>query len=158
MYNHAPKDYKNPFDVVVGGGDFDGILTNKEDIFFRDDTITAFIAALRSPNNAGNALVISNKLYENLYDIPDEVLARIHIFSKKLAIAMKEIYKCDGVSVLQHNEPEGGQHVWHYHLHVIPRYKNDQLYPLYGESFTADSQERAEYADKLRNYFKEKQS
>lgn len=157
MFNHAPDNYDNPFITIVNGGDFGQILTNKEDIFYQDETITAFVAALRSPNNSGNAIVIPNIVYENLYDIPDDVLAKIHVFSKKLAIAMKEIYRCDGVSTLQHNEPAGNQHVWHYHLHVIPRYKDDKLYQLYGESLTADPLERADYANKLRNYFKENQ-
>jgi histidine triad (HIT) family protein len=65
---------------------------------------------------------------ENIYDLPSELSYRIHDVEKKIAIALKETYECDGVSTRQHNEPCGGQDVWHYHIHVIPRYKEDELY------------------------------
>jgi histidine triad (HIT) family protein len=62
-----------------------------------------------------------------------------------------EIYGCPGISTRQHNGPEGNQDVWHYHLHVFPRYaKND----LYGKPFRLATQaERAVYADRLRSWF-----
>lgn len=62
-----------------------------------------------------------------------------------------ETYKCDGVSSRQYNEPCGNQDVWHYHLHVFPGYKNDNLYKTDREN--SDPEERLEYAPKLRNYF-----
>ena len=63
----------------------------------------------------------------------------------------KRLYKCDGVSSRQHNEPDGGQDVWHYHLHVFPRYKNDNLYAMSRTQTTAE--ERAVYAEKLKSHF-----
>ena len=69
---------------------------------------------------------------------------------------MKEVYKCDGVSTRQHNEPAGDQEVWHYHFHVIPRYANDDLYIKYKESHWTTAEERVPYTEKLREYFKEK--
>jgi histidine triad (HIT) family protein len=105
------------------------------------------------PNNPGNALIVPNDCYENLYDIPDDVLAKIHIFSKRLAIAMKAVYQCDGVSIRQHNEPAGNQDVWHYHLHMFPRYENDDLYVLHKQAKNADDTIRLECAQKLREYF-----
>lgn len=153
MYNNTPKDYKNPFQAIIDSEGFDNIDTNSEDIFYRDDNITAFISSKQWPNNPGNAIIIPNKVYENIYDIPDDILAKIHIFSKQLAIAMKEIYKCDGISVRQHNELAGNQDVWHYHLHVFPRYKDDELYTLHTQSFKSDKYKRVEYAKKLREYF-----
>ena len=153
MYNHKPTDYSNPFHTIINNGDFSDIHTNKEDIFYRDDDITAFISSTQWPNNPGNALIIPNIAYENIYDIPDDILSKVHVFSKKLAIAMKEVYKCEGISIRQHNEPAGYQEVWHYHLHVFPRYKNDELYTLYKQGYLSDPDTRAEYANKLREYF-----
>jgi histidine triad (HIT) family protein len=69
--------------------------------------------------------------------------------AKSLAIAMKKIYACDGVSTRQHNEPAGNQDVWHYHLHVTPRYENDNFYGAQRE-FMA-SYERAKHAEALKN-------
>ena len=153
MYNHTPEQYLNPFKSLVERTSLDKIASAVADIFYEDETITAFIASSTEPANQGNALVIPNIAYENLYDIPDEVLAHIHVFSKRVAIAMKEIYDCDGVSIRQHNEPAGDQQVWHYHLHVVPRYVNDNLYLNYGHKNDSDPTVRQAYAEKLRNYF-----
>lgn len=154
MFNHSPIDYINPFQVVTSGVGFEDILTNKEDIFYKDDYITALIASSSEPQNQGNVLIIPNLVFENLYDIPDDILSKIHIFSKRVAVAMKETYNCDGVSLRQHNEPAGDQEVWHYHLHVIPRYDSDDLYPNYPQKTISDETVRAEYANKLRDYLK----
>lgn len=62
------------------------------------------------------------------------------------------MYKCDGVSSRQHNEPCGNQDVWHYHLHVFPRYKDDNLYLTNRE--LSKPEERIEYADRLKDYFR----
>lgn len=153
MFNHTPKDYINPFALLVAGKPVPKYGDQEPYVFYQDDSITAFISTKQWPNNPGNALIVPNVTYENLYDIPDEVLAKIHLFSKRIATAMKETYECDGVSVRQHNEPAGNQQVWHYHLHVFPRYKNDSLYTLHEQSFRADDTIRKEYADKLRSYF-----
>ncbi|MCY9662658.1 hypothetical protein P5G65_22670 [Paenibacillus chondroitinus] len=71
-----------------------------------------------------------------------------------LAKAFKSVYKCEGVSTRQHNEPAGNQDTWHYHLHVFPRYKNDNMYRSEGRKTTIE--ERIEYAEKLRTYFEER--
>ena len=65
-----------------------------------------------------------------------------------LALAFKAAYRCDGVSTRQHNEPAGNQDVWHYHLHVFPRYAGDDLYHLSPALMPVE--ERARYAAKLR--------
>jgi histidine triad (HIT) family protein len=67
-----------------------------------------------------------------------------------IALAMKAVYSCDGVSTRQHNEPAGNQDVWHYHLHVTPRYEDDQFYLTHREFMPVN--ERAKHAEKLRSY------
>ena len=89
--------------------------------------VTAMISFQQWPNNAGHVLVVPNEHFENLYVLPDHLGARIHELSRKLALAMKNAYDCDGVSTRQHNEPAGDQEVWHYHQHVFPRYRGDAL-------------------------------
>lgn len=156
MYNHVPVNYVNPFTLLASGKPVPKYGDQNPYIFYQDDDITAFISSKQWPNNPGNALVIPNEVHENLYDIPDDLLAKIHIFSKRLAIAMKEVYGCDGTSVRQHNEPAGNQEVWHYHLHVFPRYHNDYLYVLHTYAQDAEDAVRRECAEKLRNYFSDK--
>jgi len=67
-----------------------------------------------------------------------------------LAMAMKTAYPCDGISTRQHNEPSGGQDVWHYHLHVTPRYKDDNYYATQGVSMSVS--ERAMHAEKIKKH------
>jgi len=136
---------------VVKGIENEHVLTKQSDVIYRDDYITAFIAAGWWESNKGHVLIIHNKHFENLYELPSDYSAKIHDFERQVAIALKQVYKCDGVSSRQHNEPAGNQDVWHYHLHVFPRYKGDNLYLMQRVSTTVE--ERAVYAEKLRNYF-----
>ena len=129
----------------------ENINTKQNDIIFQDNYVTAFISSCWWKNNKGHVIIIPNKHIENIYDLPSEISYRIHDLEKDIAIALKETYKCDGVSSRQHNEPCGNQDVWHYHLHVFPRYKNDNLYK--SERENTKPEERLEYAIKLKNYF-----
>ena len=62
------------------------------------------------------------------------------------------VYDCEGTSFRQHNEPGGDQEVWHYHLHVFPRYAGDDLYG--SEARLTAPEERAPYAERLRQALK----
>ena len=75
-----------------------------------------------------SCLIIPNQHFENIYDLPASLAGEIHRVARDIALALKATYACDGVSTRQHNELAGNQHVWHYHLHVFPRYGNDNLY------------------------------
>jgi histidine triad (HIT) family protein len=148
MHNHAPDDYACPF-CTIAAGRFDS-LTQPGDLVLRTEHVTAFIAAHWWVANAGHVLVIPNAHYENLYDLPDEIGGQIHAAARRIAIALKQVYGCDGVSTRQHNEPAGNQDVWHYHLHVFPRYAGDELYLRTYEHRLTTPEERAPYAAKLR--------
>jgi histidine triad (HIT) family protein len=156
MFNHEPKDYICPFCLVVQGIENEHVLTKQDDIIYKDEYVTAFIGAGCWRNNKGNVIIIPNLHFENIYDLPFEFSHKIHDFEKKVAIAFKEVYQCDGVSSRQHNEPCGNQDVWHYHLHVFPRYKDDNLYKTGRE--LCSPEERFAYAEKLRRYFKDRLS
>ena len=65
---------------------------------------------------------------------------------------MKESYGCEGISLHQYNEPAGNQDVWHYHLHVIPRWPNDDLYANYKNEKFIPKEERWKQADMLVKY------
>ena len=110
--------------------------------------VTAFVSSHQWPNNPGNTIVIPNEHFENIYDLPVHLASRIHELARALALAMKAVYACDGVSTRQHNEPAGNQDVWHYHLHVTPRYTGDGFYVSQCALMLGD--ERARHAHKLR--------
>jgi histidine triad (HIT) family protein len=69
-----------------------------------------------------------------------------------VALAFKAVYDCDGVSTRQHNEPGGTQDVWHYHVHVFPRYTGDSLYLTQNQRRFVTPEERRPYAERLRAY------
>ncbi len=153
MYNHEPKGYHCPFCLLASGVENKNVLTKQDDIVYQDRLVTAFIASHWWPKNAGHVIIIPNKHFENIYDLPDNLSARIHKIERMVAIAFKAVYHCDGVSSRQHNESAGNQDVWHYHLHVFPRYKNDQLYEHHAQKQVANPEERKRYSKKIRTYF-----
>ena len=77
------------------------------------------------PATKGHALVLPKEHYANLFEIPEDVLAKAAIAAKKVAGTMKEKLSCDGLNLVQNNGETAGQTVMHFHLHIIPRYKDD---------------------------------
>ncbi len=152
-YSHKPEGYECPFCRVVSGIERPNKGTKQRDIIYQNEYVTAFIASKWWENNKGHVLVVPNKHFENIYELSVEYAAEIHRAAQLTAFAMKSTYGCDGISTRQHNEPAGNQDVWHYHLHVYPRYENDQLYLTKG-SYT-DPDERPLYAEKLRSWIRE---
>jgi histidine triad (HIT) family protein len=151
MFSHAPDNYHCWFCDIVQGSRKPS--TQPEDVIWRTDAITAFIGSHWWPNNPGHVIIIPNTHYEALYDIPPETGATIFEASRQVAIAFKRVYQCDGTSTRQHNEPAGYQEIFHYHLHVFPRYENDYLYDLTHQRRESAPEDRLPYARKLRAYF-----
>ena len=79
------------------------------------------------PASKGHALILPKDHYANLYELPEEVAAKVLLVAKKVVTAMTEILGCDGYNVLQNNGEVAGQTVFHYHMHLIPRYKDDTV-------------------------------
>ncbi|MBN1878214.1 MAG: methyltransferase domain-containing protein [Anaerolineae bacterium] len=148
MYNHAPKDYVCPFCLLVQSIENEHNAIKQTDLVYQNDRVTAFIALRKWPNNIGHVLIIPNEHFENIYDLPIGVSTEIQKTAQAIALTMKEVYSCDGIMILQRNEPAGDQRAWHYHLHVIPRYENDNWPFSQRLPFPAD--ERAEYAQRLK--------
>jgi histidine triad (HIT) family protein len=151
LYKHAPVDYRCPFCLLLQGDETGQSELKRSDIVFQDADVTAFIAIRKYPNNQGHVLIIPNEHFENIYDLPLTLASKIHVLSRDVALAMKSEYRCDGILLRQHNEPAGDQNIWHYHLHVIPRYEHDDFHSSQKFSFEADA--RAEFAQRLRNWF-----
>ena len=78
-----------------------------------------------SPATKGHALILPKNHAANIYELPDEDAADIFVLAKKLATKMTEILHCDGFNIVQNNGEVAGQTVFHFHMHLIPRYKND---------------------------------
>ena len=156
MYNHAPSEYICPFCLLIQGKDTAQSQLRQTDIVFQTADVTACMATRKYPNNQGHVLIIPNQHFENIYDLPLDISAKVHVLSREVALALKSEYHCDGIMLRQHNEPAGDQNIWHYHLHVIPRYQNDDFYTAQKSPF--DAGERAKYARKLKSWFDKQQS
>ena len=77
------------------------------------------------PATKGHALVLPKKHYADLFEIPEETVAGAAKVAKKVAATMKEKLGCDGLNLVQNNGEAAGQTVFHFHMHLIPRYKDD---------------------------------
>jgi histidine triad (HIT) family protein len=150
VFNHEPEGYHCRFCGVLAG--VDNPRNTQQDIVCRTDKAAALISPGWWPNNHGHVLVISTAHHENLYDLPDDDGHAIYDLVRRIAIAMRHTYGCDGVSTRQHNEPAGYQDVWHFHMHVFPRYHGDELYRSATKPTFFPAEERRPYADRLRDY------
>lgn len=79
------------------------------------------------PASRGHALLLPKEHYENLYMLPDELAAKALPVAKKMITKLTEVLGCDGYNVVQNNGETAGQAVFHFHMHLIPRYKGDQV-------------------------------
>jgi histidine triad (HIT) family protein len=123
MYNHAPPGYECSVCNVVAGDRGDSVVVTE------NDHALAIVSRRVWASGPGHVLVVPNAHYENLYDLEDDAAALdIHRLTRRIAIALKQAFDCDGTSTRQHNEPAGNQDLWHLHIHVFPRFDGDDLY------------------------------
>jgi histidine triad (HIT) family protein len=154
VLSHEPDDYLCPFCALAGGGEDPRGINREHDVVRRDELATAFVSPRWWPRNHGHVLVVPNAHHENIYELPARYGHAVHDLVREVAIAIRHTYGCDGTSVRQHNEPAGNQDVWHYHVHVFPRYAGDDLYFTRPQQDFAAAGERRFYADRLREHFR----
>lgn len=104
-----------------------------------------------APAAKGHALILPKEHYADIYEIDEEVAGRAMKLAKKLVIHMTKVLGCDGFNILQNNHEVAGQTVFHFHMHLIPRYKdakNDDILVWNHETFSAE--EMSEIRDALK--------
>ena len=79
------------------------------------------------PASKGHALILPKEHYDNLYELDDEIASKVLVLAKKMITRMTKALGCDGYNLVQNNGEAAGQTVQHFHLHLIPRYKDDQV-------------------------------
>ena len=79
------------------------------------------------PASKGHALILPKEHYANLYELDDELAAKVLVLAKKMITKLTDIVGCDGYNVVQNNGKAAGQTVFHFHMHLIPRYENDDV-------------------------------
>jgi histidine triad (HIT) family protein len=91
---------------------------------YADDTTLAFMDI--NPATRGHTLVICKSEYPGLLDVPSDVLADVARTTQRVARALMAALQPDGFNIIQNNGPAAGQVVFHYHVHIIPRWDGDQ--------------------------------
>lgn len=90
---------------------------------YEDEDFRVFLDL--NPATRGHALLVPKEHFDNLFELEDELCEKAVVLAKKLAGRMKRVLGCDGFNLVQNNGEAAGQTVFHFHLHLIPRYEND---------------------------------
>jgi histidine triad (HIT) family protein len=150
MSTSALKNYICPICLGNTGVENENTMLKQADLVFRDELTSVWINSLWLKGNEGHVIIVPNTHYENIYDLPADIGHRIFDVAKKIALAIKKAYECNGITLRQNNEAAGDQHALHYHLHIFPRYTGDSFNQnLTKKSVLADPEERKRYVAKL---------
>lgn len=90
---------------------------------YEDDDFRVFLDA--SPATKGHCLIVPKEHFDNLADLDDTVAAKVLPLAKKIMKLLLDKLGWDGFNLVQNNGEVAGQTVFHFHMHLIPRYKND---------------------------------
>ena len=127
---------------------FCNIVNKKADaeILFEDENIIAFLDI--QPINYGHTLVVPKKHYDNFLTVPAEELIHLTKAAQFITGAVKRSVNADGFNVISNNGDSAGQTVYHFHLHIIPRYNEDFNFKPRFKNYGSGVMK--EYADKIR--------
>ncbi len=79
------------------------------------------------PSGKGHTLILPKEHIENIYDMDGETAGKLFAFATVVARALKKVLGCDGMNIVQNNGLIAGQTVFHFHMHLIPRFEGDGL-------------------------------
>ena len=114
---------------------------------YQDDLVVAFLS-LEQPNPY-KVLVIPREHVENVYDLNDEQASAIFKATVKIARGVRDVSKCDGMNLVQSHGEAGLQDVFHFHLHILPRFYGDSIIFDWDNS-PAPQEKLTQIADKIR--------
>ena len=114
-----------------------------EDDFFR-------VILDLSPATKGHALILPKQHMPNIFEMDDSTAEKIFVLAKRIAKAMKTALNCDGLNIVQNNGEAAGQTVFHFHMHIIPRYNEDGQHISWIPG-TSESEEREAVAAQIKS-------
>lgn len=115
-------------------------------VVYEDDDFTVIMDA--APATKGHSLILPKNHYANIFELDEEIAGKTFKLAKKLAGVMTEKLSCDGFNIVQNNGETAGQTVFHFHMHLIPRYENDGQKILWDPT-NPSKEEQAEILEKL---------
>ena len=92
---------------------------------YEDETFKVILD--RFPAAPGHMLIIPKEHYKDMFELPDEVAAKLYPLAKTLAAKVKAVTGADGINIVQNNGEAAGQSVHHFHLHIVPRKAGDGI-------------------------------
>lgn len=92
---------------------------------FEDDEFKVILD--RFPSGEGHVLIIPKNHVANIFEIDEEQAGRLFKLAVKVSKVMKDVLGFENMNVLQNNGEVAGQSVFHFHMHLIPRYENDGI-------------------------------
>ena len=116
------------------------------DIVYEDEDVIAFLDI--SPVNPGGTLVVPKKWSRNILDIDAVSWSKVTEVVRTLAPCVMRAMGADGVNIIMNNEPDGNQMIFHSHVHIVPRFKNDTVPDWHGTPYPEGAQEKV--AEKIR--------
>lgn len=90
------------------------------------------------PATPGHALILVKQHAENIYEIDEEIASKVFVLAKNMAKVMTEAFECDGFNIVQNNGKCAGQSVFHFHMHLIPRYIDDNAIKFWKSKETTE--------------------
>ena len=93
---------------------------------YEDDAVAVFMDIY--PATRGHCLIVPRQHVRNLYDVTPELAAAVMAVAVRLAPALRDVTNADGMNLWQSSEHVAGQVVFHFHMHLLPRYVGDGLH------------------------------
>ena len=75
----------------------------------------------------GHTLILPKEHFDNIFDMDADTAGKLFSLAAAVARALKQATNCDGMNIVQNNGEIAGQTVFHFHMHLIPRYEGDQV-------------------------------
>ena len=92
---------------------------------YEDDVVKVIFDA--GPASSGHVLILPKEHFDNVYALDDDTAAHVFQVAVKVAKALKEGLNLEGLNIIKNNREIAGQTVFHFHMHIIPRYKGDTV-------------------------------
>lgn len=96
------------------------------EVVFEDEETMAFMDI--NPANPGHTLVVPKQHVRDIYELDEETAAAVMRTAVRVARAIKAVLQPEGMNLLQSNGRAGGQAVFHFHMHIVPRWYGDGLH------------------------------
>ena len=107
-----------------------------------------------NPATKGHAIILPKEHYKYMFELPDETASKVYVLAKKMATVMKEKFGADGFNIVQNNAECAGQTVFHFHMHLIPRYENDHAFKLWTPQ-KSDNEELAAWSKEIQEMMRD---